>query len=336
MKIRSTRLALSMFGNLTIDFIKSDEFKEDSVRELIILPILNRLGYSAIGDAEVKRSKTLKHPFIRIGTTNYPVKIIPDYTLYFERKPIFILDAKSPTENVLHAQHVQQAYSYAIHPEVKCGEFGLCNGTHLAVFTVDSPEPILYLEFQQFEEKWDEIERILKPKYLLNPKIRGFFPDFGTKISRLGFTSEKLLLLTGVRLNTFAKLDEENLTVATACDFLDRPHMVSFDFPASLLDMIVEGLPAELRGEFVGALKKAPFQASAGLHIEVDLKTRLGEPQSGNFETFIPLIIEEVSGSRFVPIVEKGQLEDIPEHVFQLHKRFKVKTITELDASDGG
>lgn len=316
-----------MFSNLTFEFINSSDFKEDSVRELIILPILNRLGYAAIGDAEVKRSKTLKHPFIRVGTTNHAVNIIPDYTLYFESQPLFVLDAKSPQQNILDPKHVQQAYSYAIHPEVKCREFGLCNGTHLAVFSVDSAEPILYLDFNHFEDKWDEIARILQPKHLLNPQIRGFHPDFGTKIARLGFKQEQLLVLTGVRLNSFCMLDEENLTIGTACNFLDRPHMVSFDMPVAMLDKIIKVLPAILRDEFVTALFKAPFYVYAGHHIEVDLKTRLGEIQSGHYDSFIPLIIEEVNSSKFVPIVEYGPPQDVPDYVYQLHKRFKIKTM---------
>ncbi|MEO5913566.1 MAG: hypothetical protein ABIS50_05000 [Luteolibacter sp.] len=313
-----------MFGHLTLDFIKSPDFKEDSVRELVILPILNRLGYSAMGEAGVKRSKTLQHPFIRVGTTNHPVNIIPDYTLCYKEKPIFILDAKSPSQDVLDPKHLQQAYSYAIHPEVKTREFGLCNGSHLAVFSIDSSTPLLHLGFQDFEEKWQEIEKALLPDNLLNPVLRQYQPDFGMKIARLGVPRSSSIHLPGVRLNTFAKLDEENYMVATACDFLDEPHMVSFDFPAEMLESLLEGLPEQLRDEFSAALRKFPFQACAGLHLEVDLKTRLGDLQICEMEQFIPLIIEEVSGSRFVPIVENGEPEGIPPHVYQLHKHFKI------------
>ena len=56
----------SLFGNL--DFRRLSEnpdFKEDSVREVIILPILKELGYS---QQNIVRSKTLEHPFLKIGS----------------------------------------------------------------------------------------------------------------------------------------------------------------------------------------------------------------------------------------------------------------------------
>jgi len=58
------------------------------------------------------------HPFIFVGTRKHPVTIIPDYTLIHDNQVLLILDAKSPTEDVLTRNHVQQAYSYAIHPEI--------------------------------------------------------------------------------------------------------------------------------------------------------------------------------------------------------------------------
>lgn len=315
-----------MFDNLTLDFIKSSEFKEDSVRELIVLPILKRLGYSAMGNARVQRSKTLTHPFIRVGTNNHAVKIIPDYTLYQEEASIFVLDAKSPTQDVLDAKHVQQAYSYAIHPEVKAREFGLCNGTHLAVFSVDSEVPLLHLPFEDFETRWEEIEKILLPDNLVNPLLRKIQPDFGTKISRLGISRSSMIHLLDVQLNNFGKLDEANYTVTTACDFLEEPHMVSFDFPAVMLNSILAGLPEPLRIEFKEALNKAPFQACAGLHLKVDVQARLGDIHVSKYEEYTPLVLEAVNNSSFVAVVDIGEPEGIPSNVYQLHKRFKIES----------
>lgn len=314
-----------MFGKITIEAILDTDFKEDSVRELIVLPILNRLGYNAVGSPRVSRSKTLKHPFIRIGTKNHPVSIIPDYSLYHDDTPIFILDAKSPSQDILDPKHVQQAYSYAYHPEMKCREFGLCNGSHLAIFSVQEEDPILLLKFEEFEHKWNEIEKILKPANLLNPKLRRFNPDFGFKILQLGHSKEQSLILPSTRLNTFVKLDEENFTASSCCEFAGEAHMVSFDFSKDILHEIVSGLPKTLKGEFLDALSRSPYQASAGLHIEVDLEANLGAEQSGTLEKFIPLVVKKVMDSRFIPVVENGEPEDIPPHIYQLHKRFRTQ-----------
>ena len=126
-----------MFPGIEPTVFDDPNFKEDSVRETIISPILSRLGYQVTGPSRVIRSKALKHPFIRVGVRNHPVTTIPDYTLYNEETPIFVLDAKAPNESILQDKHVQQAYSYAIHPEIKCQEFGLCNGRQLVVFNIN-------------------------------------------------------------------------------------------------------------------------------------------------------------------------------------------------------
>ena len=161
-----------MFGNFDPKLLDSSEFKEDSVRETIILPILARLGYQTSGQNRIIRSKTLVHPFIFVGTRKHPVIIIPDYTLIHDNQPLLILDAKSPTEDVLTRNHVQQAYSYAIHPEIRCKHFALYNGKRLAVFHVEQSEPLLVLSFNEFESHWSDIEKHLAPRFLLKSLSR--------------------------------------------------------------------------------------------------------------------------------------------------------------------
>jgi hypothetical protein len=315
-----------MFAGLTAKSFDDPEFKEDSVRELVILPMLNRLGYGPTSNPRVARSKTLKHPFIRIGTGNHPVTMVPDYTFLNDGKPVFVLDAKSPIENVLESKHLQQVYSYAVHPEIKCSEFGLCNGRRLVVFNVDKNEPLLDLGFLEYEAKWGMIERFLSPQFLLRPHLRRFSPDFGFKLKRLGITRDTDQVFIGVRLNLFAKISEELFTAAANCCFGDVDHCVSFDFPTKMLPEIVSGLPKPLQDDFCGALQKAPFQAAAGLVIEIDISVRLGEETNGSSgETFIPLVIQKVHGARFNPEEVEGDPHDIPDHVYQLRHHFAIK-----------
>jgi len=56
----------NLFGQIDFKTLSHDtEFKEDSVREVIILPILKELGYR---QNDIVRSKTLQHPFLKIGS----------------------------------------------------------------------------------------------------------------------------------------------------------------------------------------------------------------------------------------------------------------------------
>ena len=314
-----------MFGNFDSALLNNPEFKEDAVREVIIVPILTRLGYSASGKDRIIRSKLLKHPFIYAGTKEYPVKIIPDYTLLNEEKPVLVLDAKSPSEDILNKAHVQQAYSYAIHPEIKSQHFSLCNGRSLAVFSVDDADPLLVVPFADYETKWDQIEKYLSPRFLLEPMLRKFAPDLGYAFMRLGLAPDAIITMIDVHLNYFGRIDAETITASCNCDFAETPHMVNFDFHPRLLPEMLSGLPPQLSELFLEALNRSPFQAAGDLMIVVDLDATLGPETQGQSETFVPLLITRIFGSRFDPMREATEPSDIPPHIFRLSKAFQIR-----------
>ncbi len=315
---------MDMFRDFDPRLLNDPAFKEDAVREVIITPILTRLGYSPSGENRIIRSKTLVHPFIYAGTRKHPVTIIPDYTLINNKMTLLVLDAKSPGENILSRENIQQAYSYAIHPEIKCKHFSLCNGKTLAVFDIDSNIPILKIEFSKFESEWEDIEKYLGPKFLEEPALRRFAPDFGTALVKLGFPIGGNVTLIPAQFNMFGRINNDLITASANCDLADRPHCVSFDFHSNLLPEILAGLPAVLSDAFTDALNRAPFMAAAELAIELDLVTKLGPETNGHSETFHPLIIEKVLAARFNPLPIK-EAPDIPSHVFRLRKAFQIR-----------
>lgn len=317
---------MKMFPNIEPIIFNDPEFKEDSVRELVIAPILTRLGYLPSGNTRVTRSKTLQHPFIRVGTRKHPITTIPDYTLYVDDKPLFVLDAKTPSQEVLSEDHLQQAYSYAIHPEIRCEEFGLCNGRELIILNISQAEPLLHLRFEEFESKWMDIEKFLAPKFLREPFLRRFAPDFGLALKRMGLSEEVELVMLETRLNLFAKINDELMTASANCDFGSGEYCASFDFHPKLLASMVEGLPAPLKNSFIEALNRTPYQAAAGLVIELDLTAKLGGLTQGQSESFVPLIIQQIHASRFNPTVVPGDPKDIPPYVFKLRDAFVLKT----------
>lgn len=318
-----------MFAHFDPALLDDPEFKEDSVREVIIVPILERLGYKPSGPNRVVRSKSLTHPFIYGGTKKVPITLIPDYTLISDDATVLILDAKRPSEDALSRANVQQAYSYAIHPEIKCQHFALCNGKALLVFDVDKNEPLLELQFSEIESKWDEIERHISPKYLRHPMLRQFAPDFGCALARLGFTEGGNVSLLPAQLNLFARLDDGMMTASANTEFAEKPHCVSFDFKCELLPEILAGLPAQLADMFSRALSRAPFMAAAELAIEVDIDTKLGPEIEGKFETYRPLIIEKVLAARFNHLPLPKEATDIPEEVFRLRRAYSIELPSE-------
>jgi hypothetical protein len=72
---------------------------------------------------------------VYIGSVKKPITIIPDYLLQRDGENAWILDAKGPAEDISSGRHVEQAYSYAIHKDVRVPLYALCNGRRLLVFT---------------------------------------------------------------------------------------------------------------------------------------------------------------------------------------------------------
>lgn len=315
-----------MFTNLDPKLLDDPDFKEDSVRELIITPLLARLGYQATGTSRVIRSKSLKHPFIYIGTTKHNVTVIPDYTLLHDDKPVFVLDAKAPNVDLAAQKNVQQAYSYAIHPEVRCEHFGLCNGRELVVYSVSESKPLLRMAFDKFDSDWQTIESFMLPKFLLQPALRKFRPDAGTAMRVMGLQPTAILVFMGARLDGFGRISDREYTAHAGLELAERTHAISFDFAAELLPQLVAGLPDQLREGFLSALSRAPFQANAGLCIEVDIECHLGDEVEGKSETFTPLVITKVLGARFNPsIPDSAGMDTTPPSYYRLRDHFKIR-----------
>jgi len=151
-----------LFGDIDIcQIVKEPDFKEDSVREVIILPIIKNLGYE---EKNIVRSKTLQHPFLKIGSKKRPINLIPDYSFKIESNFAWVLDAKAPNQKIINNENVEQVYSYASHPEIRSNYFALCNGLEFAVFrTSETNTPILFFEICEIESYWSDLVEILSP-----------------------------------------------------------------------------------------------------------------------------------------------------------------------------
>lgn len=151
-----------LFGQLDIRKIDKDpDFKEDSVREAIILPILKELGYK---QSNIVRSKSLQHPYLKTGSKKRPVNLIPDYSLKVEENFAWVLDAKSPSESVTDSDNIEQVYSYAAHPEIRSTYFALCNGLEWSLFRTESTNtPVLLFSISEIERYWQKLKNILSP-----------------------------------------------------------------------------------------------------------------------------------------------------------------------------
>ncbi|MDR2485177.1 MAG: type I restriction enzyme HsdR N-terminal domain-containing protein, partial [Treponema sp.] len=163
MERTATGIKQALFGSLDFSSILSNkDFKEADVRALIIDPMLKGLGFS---HENILREKALQSPFLRTGSKKRKVTLIPDYALKVENGFAWVLDAKAPHQKIVEDGNVEQAYSYAAHPEIRSNYFALCNGLEFACFrTTDTEKPALYFRVEEIEKHWQSLCRLLSPE----------------------------------------------------------------------------------------------------------------------------------------------------------------------------
>lgn len=160
---------------------------ETDVREEIIAPLIRFLGYRSGTENNVIREQSLRYPKIFLGKKQPQKDPIlrgkADYILEAHNSVRWVIEAKAPTVNI-DLDVVEQAYTYASHPEVRAVYFVLCNGHDLIVYqTAHGPgcPPIFEAIYQQLNEKLANISNLLSPSAIIrdNPNIK---PDTGIPI----------------------------------------------------------------------------------------------------------------------------------------------------------
>lgn len=239
----------SKFFNILEGFdfnlLDNPEFKEDSVREEIVSPIIKGLGYSASKPYQIIRSRGLLHPFVSIGSKRKEIYIIPDYLFEVDGKPAWILDAKAPTEAITKSSHVEQAYSYAIHPEVRAKYFALCNGLEFALYSVDKIDPVFHFPIKGIPSLWDSLKNLLDPKKIFENNPFKMNKDFGLHLKRLGFDMFESLIFPRVPIMHIGQLDSNMFTFASGLNQNGDSYVVSFDFGLDVFRQLKGKIPDE-------------------------------------------------------------------------------------------
>ncbi|MDR0485364.1 MAG: type I restriction enzyme HsdR N-terminal domain-containing protein, partial [Elusimicrobiota bacterium] len=150
-----------LFNGLNFKTILSNaDFTEESVRAVIVDPLLKELGY---GQSDIVRNKNLQ---LKAGSAQKAISLMPDYLLKTGEYFSFVLDAKSPSQNILDEGNINQAFSYAIHPDVKSKYFALCNGLEFALFRTfdEKSAPIFYFKLEDIDENFERLKNYLSPQ----------------------------------------------------------------------------------------------------------------------------------------------------------------------------
>lgn len=274
------------------------DFKEDSVREEIILPIIKHLGYSATQPNKIVRSKSLAHPFVSVGSARKKITCIPDYLFEVTGKYAWVLEAKGPNENIISGPHVEQAYSYAIHSEIRVPIFALCNGRDFVVFHISQEKPLLKFPIQLLPQYIPELEKILGPAGVLNYDFK-LAKDLGLHLKRLGFEKFENIVFPNLPISFIAQLDNDLFTTGTSTELPEGDiYVLTLDFDLDALAQLNGKVPAKVLDVLLERKSegRSVVQFTNG-SILVDVDCRVGRDlQENSDEIFLPFVVNRFIG----------------------------------------
>jgi len=278
------------------DVLDDPDFKEDSVREELIAPIIKAVGYGLTKPFKIIRSKPLDHPFVSIGSARKKITCIPDYLLEVNNKYAWLLEAKGPNENILEGKHVEQAYSYAIHSEIRVPLFALCNGREFVLYHISKGQPILHFDMRLLSNYFDNLKKYISPQNVLEADFK-LSKDFGLHLKRLGFHNFKGLVFPNIPIGFIAQLDPDLFTISSGIKTEEGDsYVMSFDFDVEILKQLKGKIPDKAMNLLMkreeGHRYCVEFQDGV---YRVDVDCCVGENlQENNEEIFLPFIINRI------------------------------------------
>ena len=287
-----------MFSDFDFGVLTDPTYSEDAVREDLIAPLLKALGYQPTGKQRMQRSHALAHPFVMIGSQRRNVNVVPDYMLLFDDQAVLVLDAKRPSESVVKPEHVQQVFSYAIHPKIRSKSFALCNGHELVLFDIDGDKPVFRVNLVDIARHWDKVVKHFSPEALLDRSHREFFPDLGVFLKAAGVDRACSITFVNASITSLGRL-QDGLLTATASIAIDSGiYQSSFDMPMEALSMLTSCLPSKARSIIANALSRETLDLVLvdGM-IKASLTVLLGDDQTGAYahDRIVPLRVQSIN-----------------------------------------
>ena len=141
---------------------------ESDVEQKLLYPLLKGLGFS---DSEIHTKATIEGHFIGKGRKRR--KYIPDYVVYSNKKPVLVVEAKNPEEDINKYAHEPQDYASIVNRKyIGVNPIKYClisNGDLTYLLRVDEEKPILILEFKDFYDgnlKFKKLRQVISKEAL--------------------------------------------------------------------------------------------------------------------------------------------------------------------------
>jgi hypothetical protein len=143
---------------------------ETDVREIIVRPLIQRLGYSPGTDNNVRTEVPLRYSARVLGhkkpARDHAMRGFADYVCEVVSYGRWTIEVKAPGVE-LDQEAWEQAFSYASHPEIAAAHFMLTNGRKFQIFSMLEPR-VAVLEWDYGDENahWVNIQNVLGPSQI--------------------------------------------------------------------------------------------------------------------------------------------------------------------------
>jgi Type I restriction enzyme R protein N terminus (HSDR_N) len=285
-----------LYKDFNFALLDDPRFKEESVREELISPLIKELGYSNFGNTQVIRNNGLKHPFVSIGSSRKSITIIPDYLMQVDEKPAWIIEAKSPKEDINDTKHIEQAYSYAIHPEIRVNYFALCNGHHFVLYNISRPKPLFHFSLRAADLYRNMLKELLSPRNIFIYPDEKLSKDLGLHTKRLGFNDSETIIIIGSSPLFIMKYDDNLFSYSAPVGDEKTAYLGTFDFD---LEVAKQLRPIIGEKDFLQLMQPTNGrQLRFNLDRKLNLNIRVTLPEKENLiendrEIYLPLSIKE-------------------------------------------
>jgi hypothetical protein len=204
-----------------------------------------------------------------------------------------IVEAKSPNIDIADTKYLEQAYSYAIHPDVRAKYYVLCNGRKITVFDINKIESIYSssLEKLKLKKEWDALYNLISVQAFTKPKTLNFKPDYGLAMKKNGINKNISISFYKIPIFHISRINDLTFTFMNEIEKEHITYAISFDIPAEIFLKIINSLHKEIAIKIMNKLTKQPYSTDIEPPIYISCEARLGDLETNGNEEYVPLQI---------------------------------------------
>lgn len=238
-------------------------YDENAVREDVVTPLLNLLGYQrGTGAAFIEAPEHL--PIFSstvVGRKSRKAKV-PDYVLVVDDRRAVVVEAKRPTESV-DRLGFDQCLSYAFDRRIRADLGVVCNGNEIAVYpasdALEDADPLLRFRRDNLPERWRDLFEILSPGAVRYGRLsNGLKHGLGALPKPTGVTwvverRDDGTPLVHVRMDPETPFEVQSLTPGAAAALADLPQIGSARLSTREIRLLIGREKVDLTEHFSGA-----------------------------------------------------------------------------------